>query len=315
MSITEQMLHLNTGQFWIFFGLAMIASLVAFYFAFRNLSRARIIEDIPTAKIRSAQQGYVELNGHTQGQAEGLVAAPLSGKPCCWYRYKIERKGDKHWRSLESKTSSASFLIADETGECIINPEGAEVTPSDKRIWYGSSRYPETWQAPKGQTTPSTLQQIGDLLNTELGGSRYRYTEEHIYPHDMIYAIGLFKSLDDMDHHHSRNTLATEILRAWKADRAALLRRFDENGNGNIEMNEWEKARQEARQIADLEHREQLRGQTLHSLGATGSRKHPFLISTLPQFKLVKHYRFWAGVSITLFFACGIAAILMFAMH
>ncbi len=316
MSITEQMLHLSNGQFWIFFGLAVIASLAGFFFAFRNLNRARTIEDIPTAKIRSAQQGYVELNGQALDLPDNPVIAPLSGKPCCWFRYKIERRNDKSWRSLESKTSAAAFLIADETGQCIINPEGAEITPSDKRVWHGSSRYPEGWLAPQDHKTPSTLQRVGDLLNSELGvGSRYRYTEEYIYPGDMIYSIGLFKSLDDMDHQQSRSAIATRILRDWKADQAGLLRRFDTNRSGSIEMDEWEQARESARQLAEMEHRQQLHGQSLHSLGATGSHKQPFLISTLPEFDLVKHYRHWAGFSMALFFAFGIGAILMFFLR
>ena len=316
MSITEQMIHLSNGQFWIFFGLAVIASLAGFYFAFRNLSRARLIEDVPTAKIRSAQQGYVELNGTVQDRPQDLLQAPLSGRACCWYRYKIERRHDKGWRSIESKTSSASFLIADDTGECIINPEGAEITPSDKKVWHGHSRYPETWQTPDGRREPSTLQKVSELLTTELGvGDRYRYTEEHIYPYDMIYAIGLFKSLDDMDHHQARSAIATEILREWKRDRADLLKRFDKNRNGEIDLAEWETARKEAFELADAEQRDKVSRETIHSLSATRSRQHPYLISTLPQFDLVKHYRFWTVVSFLAFFAFGAGAILMFSLR
>ena len=61
MTITEQIIHLSQGEFWLFFSLAMLLSAAGFYFAFRYLTRARIIEDTPTARVRSAQQGYLEL--------------------------------------------------------------------------------------------------------------------------------------------------------------------------------------------------------------------------------------------------------------
>ncbi|MCG8427372.1 MAG: E3 ubiquitin ligase family protein [Chromatiales bacterium] len=316
MSITEQMIHLSTGQFWFFFGLAVAASLAGFYFAFRNLRRARIIEDIPTARIRSAQQGYVELHGQARGLPPKLQIAPLSTTPCCWFRYKIEKRHDKGWRTLETQSSGAPFLIDDDTGECVILPEGAAITASDKRVWHGNSRYPTAHHKEKSHKNRSTLQQVSEFLTTdlsEMAGDRYRYTEEYIYPNDRLYVIGLFKSLDEMDHSQSRHALSREILREWKSDQPQLLHRFDQNRDGKIDPAEWEQARREAQQLAAEEYQQQLSGQTLHSISATDSSNHPFLISTLPEFKLVKHYRFWAFLSATLFFISGTSAVMMLA--
>src|SRR5690606_9806630 len=66
------------------------ASAAALFFMVRNLRTARTIEDTPTSKIRSAAQGYVELSGTASSTGE-TIAAPLSGTPCLWYRYTIER--------------------------------------------------------------------------------------------------------------------------------------------------------------------------------------------------------------------------------
>ena len=41
-----------------------------------------------------------------------------------------------------------------------------------------------------------------------------------------------------------------QILREWKADKAQLLARYDRNGNGEIDMDEWEAARSDARREA-----------------------------------------------------------------
>ncbi|MES9879615.1 MAG: hypothetical protein ABW185_01895, partial [Sedimenticola sp.] len=105
MSLSEKLLQLPTHEFWLFLGVATVISIAAFYFAFRSLSRARLIEDAPTAKIRSAQQGYLELEGEAQAM-EGLpIITPLTGGHCCWYHYKIEKRGNKNWHTVESDTS------------------------------------------------------------------------------------------------------------------------------------------------------------------------------------------------------------------
>ena len=57
MTITEQIVHLSRVEFWLFFLLAAATALGAFYFAFRYLSLARLIEDTPTTRIDFAQQG------------------------------------------------------------------------------------------------------------------------------------------------------------------------------------------------------------------------------------------------------------------
>ncbi|WP_455203621.1 hypothetical protein [Kaarinaea lacus] len=72
-----QLLHMPTVQFWIYLLLAIGGGVVAFYFAFLYLKRARIIEDTPTSKIRSAAQGYVEL----QGRAQTMEGAPIIAIP------------------------------------------------------------------------------------------------------------------------------------------------------------------------------------------------------------------------------------------
>ncbi|OOZ36588.1 EF-hand domain-containing protein [Solemya velesiana gill symbiont] len=318
MTITEQMLHLSTGEFWLFLLLAVAASGAGFWFAFRSLMRARVIEDTPTAKIRSAQQGYVELNGTALLMDGEPVHAPLTGIECCWYRYKIEKRGDKNWRTVESDSSDNLFLIQDQTGDCIIDPDGAEVTPSDRSVWYGSDREPTERNPKRNPVLQQPLFKVAKFLNTNMSssfGSRYRYTEERIYSGDMLYAIGLFKSLDDMDHAKSRKELAMQLLREWKRDQGTTLERFDKNGDGQIDMQEWEKARRTAAAEAGKEYTKQMENQVLHTLSSTGSGRHPFLISTLPEFNLVRRYRYYAGGSIIAFFIGGGIAAWMLGAH
>ena len=54
MTITEQMTHMADGEFWFFLAFAIFLSGLCFYLAFNYLKKSRLIEDTPTAKIRSA---------------------------------------------------------------------------------------------------------------------------------------------------------------------------------------------------------------------------------------------------------------------
>lgn len=299
--------HLSQAEFW---GLLLFSAglvLVSFYFAFRWFSRARLIENAPTAKIRSAHQGYVELVGEVQPMAGEPMLAPLTGIPCCWYRYKIEKRGSKHWHSVESDTSDALFLLHDETGDCLLDPEGAEVTTSDRTTWYGHSRYPHARPDRVKRRPQTTLRRVADLLNRDIGGGRYRYCEERIYAGDQLYAIGLFKSRDELDQRQQREEQVRGLLRTWKQDRVGLLASFDLNRDGEIDLREWEMVRHAAQRQAEAAQAEQAIP-SLHRLGATDSARHPFLISTLPEFGLVRRYRWRAIGAISLFFLSGAGA-------
>ncbi|OQX45254.1 MAG: hypothetical protein B0D86_03955 [Candidatus Sedimenticola endophacoides] len=310
--MTEQIVRLATAEFWIFTALALAAAVGGFWFAFRNLARARLIEDTPTARIRSAQQGYVELNGEARDGADGPLAAPLTGIDCCWFRYKIEKRHDKGWRSIETKSSSQPFLLDDGSGECLIHPEGAGITPGDKSVWFGSTPFPADRAPARRRVTRQPLFRIARVLNTDIGfGNRYRYTEERIFAGDPIYAIGLFSSLDEVDHRQNTETLTRELLQAWKQNKHRLLERFDQDRDGRIDLQEWETARRRAKSEAGARYRERISGRSPHSLGRTGSRRHPFLISTLPEFDLVRRYRLLAALALAAFFAGGATATLL----
>jgi hypothetical protein len=303
-----------TGYFWFWAVGLSLAGLTALFFAFRNLARARIIEDTPTARIRSAHQGYVELVGEAAAMKGEPILSPLTLTPCCWYRYRVERRHDKGWRTVKSGASEGLFLIRDETGQCIVNPDGADITPTEKSVWYGASATPSGGPAAAqkhsglGRMTPL----IGLSSNISIGfGDRYRYTEEAIYPGEQLYAIGLFNTFGEADRLAMREELIRERLSQWKADHATLLARFDRNGDGQIDLAEWEVARRSAkREVA----REQLReaDRSLHTLSDTDSRRRPFLISTHGEFRLTRRFRRFAFGALAGFFILGSGAVWVF---
>lgn len=76
-----------------------------------NFRRARAVEDTPTSKIASAHQGYVELVG-AACLGKTPLAAPLTGRQCVWYRYRVEKKGSKNkWITERSGSSDNPFLV------------------------------------------------------------------------------------------------------------------------------------------------------------------------------------------------------------
>lgn len=303
MTITHQIVLLSSAEFWLFLTLAVVLSAAGLYFGFRYLSRARVIEDTPTAKIRSAQQGYVELAGRAQALEDQPMQGPLSNADCCWYRYKIEKRGAKNWRTLEQKTSETPFLLRDGTGDCVIEPKGAEVSAGNRRVWHGDSRHPST----------SPPKPVSGLFNVQLSfGGRYRYSEELIRPGDRVYALGTFSSWGEIEHKREHKALTGDLLRRWKQDKAGLLARFDRDRDGQIDATEWQAARRSAHDQAAYRQRQASPRRQPHRLAKTGAARRPFLLSTVPQSRLAQRFRWWSGGALGLFFSAGSLAIWMF---
>lgn len=238
-------------------GLVALLALLAWQAALR---RSRAMHDTPTSRIASAAQGFVELHG--RGKAlEGLpLLAPLTHLPCLWYRYKIERRNDNKWVTEEQGTSSASFLLDDGSGECVVDPEGAEV----------STQRTDTW--------------------TE--GER-RYTQSLLLAQESIYVLGEFRSHSGADLALSTRQDLAELLNEWKADMPGLLKRYDRNGDGQIDLQEWEQVRQDAQQAVEKEHQALRATPQSHHVGRSDNGQ-PYLISSLPPEKLGRRLRWWA---------------------
>ncbi|OOZ39354.1 hypothetical protein BOW53_11910 [Solemya pervernicosa gill symbiont] len=274
---------MESGSFWIVTLLLIAATIFLFFYIWRSLHRARVIEDTPTAKIRSAHQGYVELEGEGELIATLPITAPLSHYQCLWYRFVVERKETRysskgnqtHWRKVHDGSCEEPFLLRDETGDCLVDPEGAEVTPTSKDVWYGHSEWPEPGSAPAGGGTQL------------LGLGKYRYTEERLMP-GPVYALGQFKTFNSTGSVRDRTG---ELLREWKRDQAALLARFDSNNDGEIDVDEWNRARDAAGKEALREQVSRQAEPPTNMLIKTGDRRQPFLVSAFPQTNLASRYR------------------------
>ena len=232
------------------------------------------------------------------------VQAPLSGCLCPWFSYKVEKrtthyiKGRRHsqWDTIEQGVSNAIFQLRDSTGICIVDPEGASVTPSVSSTWYGNSRRP---------VSPPQQSSFADSL---FRGDNYRYSESIIQTGDYLYALGNFSSADGYSGHQSSQAEVRERLNQWKNNQSKLLQRFDADKNSVIDMQEWQNARSQAEKEVAASRREQSLQPQYHVLQKPLHRKQPFILSTKPQHKIISHYRIYAGLSAVVFLALGCLA-------
>lgn len=252
--------------------------------AFRSFKRARLIEDTPTSRIRSAAQGYVEIAGNARLLPGTQNLAPLTQRPCVWWRYRISKRNESgsgknrrsQWQTVASGTSSVPFLLDDGTGECIVQPEGAEVIPTESTTWYGSTPWPAAAPAMKPF-----------LLMT--GGRDYRYSEDRVYEHERVHALGDFRSTAAAAEPDTQAAVAARLAE-WKQDQPALLQRFDRDRDGRIDLEEWEAARAAARQRV-LEENIRRGPESNHHVLRRPEGGRLFLVSALPHNDLVRRYR------------------------
>lgn len=289
-------------------------ALYACWRAQRSLRRARMIEDIPTAKVRSAPQGYVELEGIGKLLEGPPILAPLSGLPCVWYRYRVEKRQERrardglfrtHWVTAEHGTSTEIFCLDDGSGRVIVDPEGAEVTPRHKETWYGHGRNP-------GGAVPPAA--VAALMQRHAAGGAYRFIEERINQGEKIYALGLLKNAGSHIGAPDVREQVGALLHKWKQDQAELKQRFDLDRDDRIDEREWQLVRSQARRevLKTQEMEQQQIGDAINVLRPTGDPSRPYLLSAYPQSRLIQRYRRGALGYVLLFFAAGSAALWLF---
>ncbi len=252
------------------------------WYAFRWLHVARMIEDTPTSRVRSAAQGYVELAGRCRPLDGTQNLAPLTQRPCVWWHYRVQQKVEsgpsgkrrQAWRTVNSGRSGQPFLLDDGTGECIVQPAGAEVLTGESTTWYGSTPWPSQ---PPG---------AGLLRSQE---HRYRYFEERIYEQEQACVLGQFRTHSSAGQ-RDLQAEAAALLAEWKQDQPALVERFDRDRDGRVSLAEWEQAREEAKRSVTQRHLERPSRPALHVLGRPdGARL--FLIAAFPGSDVAKRFR------------------------
>jgi hypothetical protein len=129
-----------------------------------------------------------------------------------------------------------------------------------------------------------------------------------MHPGDALYAIGLYKTVGGANTELNVNQEVVALLKEWKADAQEMLRNFDHNRDGKIDMQEWQAVRDAALKHVLAQHSEIKSVPAVNVLGKTQDPRRPFILSSVPQEHLIRRFHWYAGSLLSLFFLAGAMA-------
>ncbi|MEF8785210.1 MAG: hypothetical protein V5A45_04700 [Haloarculaceae archaeon] len=101
------------------------------YDGFGTWQLARLIQDTPTAKVRSMAVGRTELEGVVR-EHDGTIDVPYTDEPCVYISWDAERRerhtdedGDVHytWETVADGTEALWFDLEDDTGRVLVRAD------------------------------------------------------------------------------------------------------------------------------------------------------------------------------------------------
>lgn len=240
------------------------------------------MHEAPISSIASAAQGYVELYG--DASTDKPLFTPYHGIRCVWYRAWVF-VNDQHSRGidlfsqsrlLEYAESQSSFVLEDESAKCLIDPKGAEVIYFQARTWRKNN---------------------------------HRYVEHYLPTHQHVYVIGLLDTRKDVLDAKQINQQVSEHLKDLKSRPRHLLNLYDHDLNGEIDMDEWEQARQDA--IHQVKAQHAMRAHTGSFVLSKPTDGHMFLISAKSPEQLRARHKHW----LAFFLSISIAFLALSFIH
>lgn len=211
----------------------------------RALRMRRAMADVPTARLASAPQGYVELHGRARRLDEEFSTV----RPHFLWQRITRSTGGAGWlpaalrgREISVEITEVPFCFSDGEARAVILPEGAEVTCRNRQV------------EKRGRETTVT---------------------ESIHSGEPLYVLGYLTSLDRVPDLAARAERIAADLRLDPRNRE----RFDADRDGHLNVPELLELHREARGIA-LEQAGTQQTQT-HVIAAPPDDR-PYLISTLP---------------------------------
>lgn len=289
-----QLLNLFTYRGILF---ALIAA-YCLHAGFRSLWVKRLIENTPTAKARSLAAGYVELHG-TAERACNLLS-PVSGLACVYYRLRRYRKqhgknGDTWVLESEITCGNVPFYLRDETGRILVKPNGAQIVPTSTETYIGDG--------------DSGAGIFGSLMHGG-GGTK---TIEEVIPELSTLCVWGYAVPTRQTETPWRRRLA-ERLKGLKQDRSRLMR-YDADGNGVIDDDEWRTAVDETEKetAAELLHEQDAtKVENDLTIEAPADRNLPFIISGKDEARTSRGYAWAMALSFVAALAFLVAALWLF---
>jgi len=260
----------------LFLFVSLFASLYAWHF---NLRRLLAIVEHPTSSIAAAAQGYVELQGRARQHLP--TRSPLTQTPCVWFRYWVYvRDQNNVWRLADYLPSEQIFVLEDVTGRCMVDPTNAEVMLAERHT--------------KTQND-------------------HKYIELLIREGKPLYVLGELETVTAETAARQLSQETSELLANWKKAPERLKKRFDLNGDGEIDLQEWAQARDMAAQevltrhgLADRQEQHRIRAPQDHRL---------FLISAVSPEQLRHRYKGWVSLHLSLAAVAAMLVLLISYRH
>ena len=253
--------------------IALLIALVSGFACAFNLRRFLGIEETPISSIGAAAQGYIELLGFARSLTP--MKSPIHGIPCVWYRLWVYARNDHGlWQLEDYQYSHNQFTLSDQSGECEVNPDGAEVIAA---------------------------------IRHQKQQHDHRYIEDVLPVGKQIYVLGELDTLNQQPSEHELWREANQLAVSWKQNPAKLKARFDHNLNGVIDLHEWELARHEA--YHEVSRRYDPHAVEKHVISRPKNQDRLYLISGVSPHVLRERYRFWAWLHFAIFSTAAAASI------
>jgi hypothetical protein len=208
------------------FGASLVAaSGVFFTLGLASWRRRRVILDFPTSRIRGLAMGKVEIAG--TAHARYRFKTPYSAVDCVYYHFRVEEletmsDGSRYWRTvMEGESPRLPFEVDDGSGRALVNPQGAQFEIQEEDTQRGLA----------------TARGSRALLGGEL---QQRAIERFIPEGARVYVLGTATPLGP-EPTDRRDDLRARLA-ALKRDRAEMVARFDLDGDGKIDAQEWDLA-------------------------------------------------------------------------
>lgn len=199
---------------WIWVGVGSLLSLALLFWGFLSLRRKRLIENVPTSKVKGVFMGLNEVKG--RARTDIPLRSFITEQACVYYRSLVEEHYSRTetyrdsegktrtrtvsgWKNVAGREDMMPFLLEDETGRLRVVPDGATIEPA--RVFSrtcGRSHPLYYAKGPRSSIMDST--------------HRRRFTEHAIPVGAELYVMGMARYSDDLDAPEIREDREAEMF-------------------------------------------------------------------------------------------------------
>ncbi|MBI5787487.1 MAG: hypothetical protein HZA78_01335 [Candidatus Schekmanbacteria bacterium] len=227
--------------FSLFFG---VLGLVLLYLGAKSLRLKRLIEDLPTSRLKSMSLGLVEVKGRVHPVFQ--IKTPFTDIPCAYYRYRVmeyrKREDDGTWVPiLEGDSSQYTFLVEDDSGYALVLPKDAEADLAYHAVFQSDSS-----KNPPPDHIVEFLSGRHSSVKDWISRKVIKVEEACLKEEQTIYLLGYAQSWkitqDSVEAKQIERLMWHKEITRLKKD-GTRLKEFDSNQDGKIDAREWETAK------------------------------------------------------------------------